>query len=147
MAWTDSSALVAPANPFVVPPPQMATCASALEKPIRLGAWTNTQLEPFDDANLLQREISEMRWCRDKPMKADDPPVIKECAACDYGYRLPKGGKGPLECREAPSCSGDGGACQSCVASPLTPWLVQPCQACISYGCDAEAGRCACFTY
>jgi len=151
MAWIDDAARllptrVDPAAPFYVTPPAVATCASALEKPIQLGNWTNTKLEPFDDAELLSREISEMRWCVDKPEKPGGPPVVKECAACDYGYQLPKGGVGPLECRGDAACGSSGG-CKDCVMTALTPWLIVPCESCISYGCSPETGRCSCFSY
>ena len=134
-----------PANPFRVPPPETGTCASALEKPIRLGAWTNTDLEPFDDVKLLDREISEMRWCVDRAAPGA-PPEIRECAACDYGYKLPQSGVGPLECRGNAAC-GDKGGCKDCVMTALTPWLMVPCESCISYGCSPETGRCSCFSY
>ena len=132
-------------NPFTLASPAKPTCSSALVHPWELGAWSNTALSPFDNVDLLGKEISDLRWCGMKTTDAAGKPatVTVECSDCPIGYSVGLNDIGPLMCKEQPSCGKDG-SCQDCRMSALTPWVVQPCSACIEYGCNADSGMCSC---
>lgn len=131
--------------PFALAPPATPTCSSALVHPWQLGAWSDTALSPFDDVDLLGKEISDLRWCGLNTVDAAGKPTmaVVECSECPIGYDVALADVGPLMCRDPPSCGRDG-ACQDCRLSALTPWLVGPCESCISYGCNPDTKMCMC---
>lgn len=132
-------------GPFSIPTPAKPTCSSALVHPWQLGKWSDTALGPFDDVGLLAREIDDLRWCGRKTVDAAGNARVEtvECSDCPVGYSVALNDAGPLMCRDVPACGKDGG-CRDCAMSALTPWIVQPCAACIEYGCNPDTGRCMC---
>jgi len=132
--------------PFAIIPPATPTFSSALVHPWELGPWTNTKMEPFDEADLLGKELSDLRWCGRKVTGAQGAErgiEVVPCSDCPIGYKVASGDRGPLMCRDPPTCGADG-SCTDCRFSPLTPWLSVPCESCISYGCNSETGACVC---
>lgn len=132
-------------GPFALAPPAVPTCSSALVHPWQLGAWTDTALSPFDNVDLLGREISEVRFCGLNAVDAAGRPVmdVVECSSCPIGYDVALADVGPLMCRDEPFCGADG-SCKDCRLSALTPWLVGPCESCITFGCNKDTKMCMC---
>jgi hypothetical protein len=150
MGIARDAALIAPqlgvrSGPFKLAPPGRPTCSSALVHPWELGSWSNTALSPFDDADLLGKEISDLRWCGRTVQDASGIKSMEvvECSECPIGYKAAFGDSGPLMCREVPTCEKDK-SCQDCRLSYLTPGLVGACESCISHGCNADTGVCQC---
>jgi len=151
-----NAALVIPPQsvPFKLPPHAEPTCNAALARPWELGDWTNTALNPFDNVNLLGREVAALEWCKPANTTATAAAaagaaggpaklLAQECSTCDYGYILSANGSGPPQCRDAPVCNGQLPGKQ-CTMSALTPWLVIPCEACISSTCSPYSGMSSC---
>lgn len=145
-----NAALVLPqlpgySGPFSIATPAQPTCSAALVHPWQLGVWTNTALNPFDDVDLLGREISDLRWCGRKGADAQGKPALSvvECSTCPNGYKVGLSDFGPLMCRDEP-VPDKAGACTECRQSVLQPWVVGTCDACISYGINPQNGTCVC---
>lgn len=133
---------------FALHAPSTATCSSALVHPWQIGSWTNTDLNPFDNVNLLGKEASDVRWCGQRKPGSDggaagDSLRVVPCSDCPNGYSVGEHDRGPLMCRDPPVPSADG-TCSSCTQSVLTPWVVGDCKACISFGVNAMNGSCSC---
>jgi hypothetical protein len=146
----ENAALIIPqlpsrSGPFSITPPPQPTCSSALVHPWQLGTWTDTAMNPFDDVNLLGREISDLRWCGIKGADSQGKPSlgVVECSSCPVGYKVALNDKGPLMCRDEP-LPDQKGNCTECRQSVLQPWVVGTCDACISYGTNPENGTCVC---
>jgi hypothetical protein len=95
-------------------------------------------LGPFDGEGAAERED----WCV-ALSGGGKKAAVMPCSACDYGFRLPADGAGPLQCRAGPQPTAEG-VCEQCSFSALTPQLLVPCASCVDHAFDAEAGRCAC---
>jgi hypothetical protein len=132
-------------GPFGITPPVQPTCSSALVHPWQLGEWTDTAINPFDNVNLLGREISDLRWCGKKGVDLEGKSTmgVVECSTCPIGYKVALNDKGPLMCRDDPVPDKQG-VCTECRQSVLTPWVVGTCDACISYGTNPQNGTCVC---
>jgi hypothetical protein len=133
-------------GPFTIRTPSEPTCSSALVHPWELGSWTDTAINPFDDINLLGREISDLRWCGIKGEDLQGNPTmgVVECSSCPVGYKVAFNDKGPLMCRDKPVPDAKTGACTQCSQTVLQPWVVGTCDACISYGVNPQNGNCVC---
>jgi hypothetical protein len=123
---------MAPPPPLLVPP----TDARSLALAWRPDGREALELGPFDQGGVVER----VEWCL---AAAGGKRVAVPCSECDYGFRLPEGGEGPLECRAGPQPAADA-TCERCSLSALTPQVLVPCASCVDFGFDAAAGRCAC---
>jgi len=150
-----NAALIIPPQsvPFKLPPQSEPTCNAALARPWEIGSWTNTDLNPFDNVKLLEREVSTLKYCKQSPTmlpgagyalhgNKPSPPVV-ECSTCDYGWIYDQHGRGDPQCRDAPVCNNQMPGKQ-CTLSALTPWLVGDCAACIQATCDPYTGQSSC---